>query len=239
MGTGISYAKNTQHGGGGDATTQKTMSAPLLAPTPEEIEKARAEYYRKYSRPIAIHKEMILQRALNKDFKIKLPINKICHFPVDAYFVFTHVAPCNDLYMRDYYKVDFHIYERNNPQKILFKDGVLKKPEMITFYSVTDYYKSDASLYVLDFSFLVIDGIIANLKPDTYLECFTEDKSQINYDNGGGGGGSNVEYCHVYTCKQCDGQTTRTNELCYFCAGAGSGAPITEIVLDLRASARA
>lgn len=222
----------------GNANTKKesSMRQNEIKPaekTPEELQKEREleaqkreEYYKKNAIEIQIHKEMLLQRALNKDFKIKLPIAKIQNFPVDVYLVFTHLSQYDA--HRQYYRFELQIFQKDSLSKILYAEK-LPREYLITFFNVSDYYdnlfnvsdyydnQNCSGLWLLSMQLSTIYSIIKDLNKDTYMECFTKDKirqtiivdyTEYNVD---------LEFCTIYNCKTCGGQMKANTETCYFC----------------------
>ena len=198
--------------------------APAAEKTPEELQKAREledqreeEFYKKNAIEIQIHKEMLLQRALNRDFKVKLPIEKIQDFPVDVYLVFTHLKQYD--INRDYYTFALQIFQKDSLKKILYAEK-LGGEELISFFNVYTYY-NNPNLWILTIQLKTIYSIIKYLNKDTYMECFTKDKTRqtvvvVDYTEYN----VNLEFCKIYNCKTCGGQMRANTENCYFCRRA-------------------
>jgi hypothetical protein len=200
-----------------------TTTAAAAEKTPEELQKAREledqreeEFYKKNAIEIQIHKEMLLQRALNKDFKVKLPIEKILDFPVDVYLVFTHLKQYD--INRDYYTFALQIFQKDSLTKILYAEK-LGGEELISFFNVYSYY-NNPNLWILTIQLKTIYSIIKYLNKDTYMECFTKDKKRqtvvVDYTEYN----VDLEFCKIYNCKTCGGQMRSNTEKCYFCRRA-------------------
>jgi hypothetical protein len=180
-----------------------------------EIEdKREEEFYKKNAIEIQIHKEMLLQRALNKDFKVKLPIEKILDFPVDVYLVFTHLKQYD--INRDYYTFALQIFQKDSLTKILYAENLYRE-ELISFFNVYTYY-NNPNLWILTIQLKTIYSIIKYLNKDTYMECFTKDKTRqtvvvVDYTEYN----VDLEFCTIYNCKVCSGQMKANTEKCYFC----------------------
>lgn len=190
-------------------------------------EQAREKYYKENAIEIQIHKEMLLQRALNKDFKVKLPIAKIQNFPVDIYLVFTHLSQYDA--RREHYTFELQIFQKDSLSKILYAEK-LPREHLITFFNVSDYYdnlfnvsdyydnRNCSGLWLLTMQLKNIFNIIKDLNKDTYMECFTKDKTRqkiivVDYTEYN----VNLDFCTIYNCKTCGGQMKANTETCYFC----------------------
>lgn len=198
--------------------------APAAEKTPEERQKEREledqreeKFYKENAIEIQIHKEMLLQRALNKDFKVKLPIEKILDFPVDVYLAFTHLKQY-DL-NQDYYLLDLQIFQKESLTKILYAEK-LGGEHLIWFVNVYNYFSNNnhSNLWLLRVQLKIIYSIIKDLNKDTYMECFTKDKTRqtvvvVDYTEYN----VNLEFCKIYNCKTCGGQMKANMETCYFC----------------------
>jgi hypothetical protein len=203
--------------------TEENPEEPPAEKTAEELQNAREledkreeEFYKKNAIEIQIHKEMLLQRALNKDFKVKLPIGKILDFPVDVYLVFTHLKQYD--INRDYYTFALQIFQKDSLTKILYAEN-LGREELICFVNVYSYFSNNnhSNLWILSVQLKTIYSIIKYLNKDTYMECFTKDKKRqtivVDYTEYN----VNLEFCTIYNCKTCGGQMKANTETCYFC----------------------
>ena len=198
----------------------------------EELEnRQREEYYKKNALAISLHKQMLLQKALNKNFRIKLPIEKICDFPVDIYFVFEHVSVYTAL--TDKYFIHLHIYSAAgaaSEKKLLYFENLSRFSVVVSFFDTVYYYYKNTN--TLEDSITLLNTYLNHakytmmeLQKDSYLECFTKDAIKLNHDytalysrffN------ENIKYSDIYNCKKCGGQTKTECDACYFCAAISS-----------------
>lgn len=216
-----------------------TAAAPedVILKTPEEIEKEkeekekeRQEYYKKNALAISVHKEMCLQRTLNKNYKVKIPIDTIHKFPVDVFFVFTWLAQLS-VNSEEYY-VEFHIYEKGNLQKLLYMERLTLPPRHSSIPCVMkdyDYFIKRCSaldyIFELNYYFKLMNDAILNLKKDTYAECFTIHEINVTCEDFSLDQkvpNEHVEFSQMYTCEKCGGRTKNKSCICYFCGGAAA-----------------
>ena len=197
--------------------------------TPEELELEEKQKQEKYEADkkfflekaafaINIYKQSVLQHALNKNFKVKLPIESINNIPVNVYFVFTESTIENIYHFEEYleyYNIDLYIHAKWDENKILYNEKINypTRPTAINF-SINDYYRNNSFIkFYCDINYSL--NIIKSLNLDSYMECFSKqppiDYSTICKDNSG------IKFEKVYICNSCNGQTKNKNLCCFFC----------------------
>jgi len=189
----------------------------------EKDESDRKNYFEKASFTISIYKQIVLQHTLNKNFKVKLPIEYINNIPVNIYFVFTESNLYGNIrynWNKHYecYNIDLCIFLKCDENKILFKEQLSysQVSDLIDF-TIKDDYRRD-TIWKLDTYLNKTVSTINQLYNDSYMECFSKYPTIIDYYTIFKlGKNTNIKFENIYICNECNGQTKNEDLCCFFC----------------------
>jgi len=185
----------------------------------ETDRKNRKIFMEKMAFTISVYKQIILKHALNKNFKVKLPIEYINNIPVNIYFVFTESNLCGNKRNswnshHECYNINLYIFSKCDENKILFN-------EQLSYSQVNDLidftiYSSDC-IWILDSYLNKTVNTINQLYNDSYMECFSKDPIIDYYTIFKCGENTNIKFENIYICNECNGQTKNEDLCCFFC----------------------